>query len=250
MVNDRNIKCVIVDDEEMAAKVIESHLSQIPDFEVVGVFHSAVESFLALENMEVDVLFLDIQMPKILGTDLIKMLKKKPLTILTTAYREYAMEGFELEVVDYLLKPIGIHRFLQSISRIKNRLQLSNDIIGDTLEHAPLPLTEDTSVINDHVFVRTNRVYQKIFFNDILHVESIKNHIKIVTEQENHISLIPLSTFEQQLPKQFIRVHRSFVINSQKIIRFDTQTIEHIQGSVPIGKTYKECAYDRLKDLL
>jgi DNA-binding LytR/AlgR family response regulator len=244
-----HINCIIVDDEEMATKVIASHLEHVPDFKIVGLYHSAVEAFLALDTLEVDVMFLDIQMPKITGLAMLKMMKQPPLTVLTTAHRQYALEGFELEVVDYLLKPIGLKRFLQTISRLKRLLRLQED------NAAPLPeLKQDENQSTedpDHIFVKSNRAFVKIPFSSILHVEAIKNHIKIVTLEGNHISLMPISDFEEKLPAEdFLRVHRSYIINLQKVKRYDSSSITHEEGEVPIGRTYKDSVQDRLNQLL
>lgn len=244
------IKCFIVDDEEMATKVIKAHLKHIPDFEIVGIYHSAIEAFLALESTEVQVLFLDIQMPKLTGVELLTMLKQKPLTVLTTAHREYALESYELEVVDYLLKPIGLNRFLQTISRLKNRLHLTSgtqERLRSTSEIEPTQITPNRS---KHIFVKTNRAYQKIDFDEILHIEVIKNHIKIVTKTTNHISLIALTEFEKQLPESFLRIHRSFIINTTNLLKFNTYSINHEKGEVPIGRTYKDRTLLTLQKLI
>lgn len=249
MKNDK-VKCLIVDDEEMATKVIAAHLAHIPDFEVVGVYHSAVEAFLALDSTEVDVLFLDIQMPKVTGLDMIRMLKQKPLTVLTTAHREYAIEGFELEVVDYLMKPIGLQRFLQTISRLKKQLSLSDTAVAKMVE-PPIEIAPalPTSSASDHIFIKANRTYHKVDFASILHIEAVKNHIKIVTKKEVYISLVALSEFEQQLPAGFLRIHRSFVVNTQNILKFDVYGITNEQGEIPIGRTYKAKVMAELKGL-
>lgn len=245
------IKCIIVDDEEMATKVIGTHLDYIPDFEIVGIYHSAVEAFLSLDSLQVDVLFLDIQMPKITGIDMIKMLKKRPLVVLTTAHREFALEGFELDVVDYLMKPIGLNRFLQAISRIKKHLQLPEIGKEDQDTISIVQQTEKTTELtHQHIFVKTSRAYQKIDFDDILHIEAIKNHIKIVAKTDTHLSLIPLSKFEKQLPDQFLRVHRSFIVNTDNILKFDNYSIKNKNCNVPIGRTFKDIAAEKLRELL
>ncbi|MEM1121834.1 MAG: LytTR family DNA-binding domain-containing protein [Bacteroidota bacterium] len=248
----QSIRCVIIDDEEMATKVIESHLGHIPDFTVVGVYHSAVEAYLALETMEIDVLFLDIQMPKITGIELIKMMKRRPLVVLTTAHREYALDGFELEVVDYLLKPIGLNRFLQTISRLKKHLAITIEKSAiDIQESVPSPTPSNTiNSPSKHIFIKTNRAYQKIDFDAILYIESIKNHIKIVTPTATHISLIALSDFEKQLPTTFLRVHRSFIVNTTNVLRFDNYLVANEKREIPIGRTYKEAVLEVLKDLI
>ncbi|MEM8523605.1 MAG: LytTR family DNA-binding domain-containing protein [Bacteroidota bacterium] len=248
--NDQSIKCVIVDDEAMATKVIEAHLGHIPNFEIEGIYHSAVEAFLALESLEVDVLFLDIQMPKVAGIEMLKMIKHKPLTVLTTAHREYALDGFELEVVDYLLKPIGLNRFLQTISRLKKRLSIptaKTEQVSHPAEKTREVNKQDTAP--QHIFIKTNRAYQRIEIAAILHIEAIKNHIKIVTKEGNYISLISLSEFEKQLPEAFVRVHRSFIVNINNVLKFDNYEISNEKSTIPIGRTYKERAVELLKNL-
>lgn len=244
----KKVNCLIIDDEEMATKVIEAHLSHIPDFEVVGIYHSAVEAFLALDTLQVEVLFLDIQMPKITGIGMLKMLQQKPLTVLTTAHREFALEGFELEVVDYLLKPIGFQRFLQTISRLKKQLFLSQPEVSPSVSSSESKnLTVSPS---KHIFIKTNRAYQKIDFDAILHIEAIKNHIKIVTTAGTNISLIGLSEFARQLPQQFLRVHRSFIVNQHNISKFDNHFITIGNQTIPIGRSYKDAALEELRKLV
>lgn len=223
------LRCVIIDDEEMATKVIESHLSHVEEMEVVGVFHSGVEAFLALDRLDVDLMFLDIQMPKMTGLAMLKKLKNPPLTVLTTAHRDYALEGFDLDVVDYLLKPIGIDRFLQTVHKIRRFQQTEKE------------KSAEASSAQDHLFIKANRNYVKLYFQDIQYIEALKNHVKIVTPEATHLSLIPLSEFFLQLPPpHFLRVHRSYVINVQHIDTFNSHHL-HIQGrAIPIGRSYRE----------
>ena len=141
------LKCMIVDDEEMATRVIESHLAHVEELELVGIYHSGVEAYLALDQLEVDVLFLDIQMPKMTGLSLLKRRKNPPLTVLTTAHRDYALDGFDLDVVDYLLKPIGIERFLQTVSKLRRLLEGRGDKTPNAV----------SSPIKDHLFIKANR---------------------------------------------------------------------------------------------
>jgi DNA-binding LytR/AlgR family response regulator len=249
--SEKRIRCVIVDDEEMATRVIASHLSHVPGFEIVGVFHGSVEAFLALETLEADVLFLDIQMPKVTGLSMLKMLKKPPLTVLTTAHREYALEGFELEVVDYLLKPVGLDRFLQTIGRLKRMLKTNGGAgPADTPVGNPVEESQNAPASATHLFAKADGAYHKIELAGILHVEAVKNHIKIVTRKGNHISLMALSAFEEKLPDGFLRVHRSFIVNVGNILRFGPFSVTHEAGEVPIGRSYKEEVVDRLKKLL
>jgi len=222
---DEKLKCIIVDDEEMATKVIESHLEFVPDISVAGIYHSGVEAFQALDKMPIDVMFLDIQMPKITGLSMLKMLVHKPLTVLTTAHRDYALDGFNLDVVDYLLKPIALDRFLQTVSKIRRLASLVKE-------------PEDAE---GYLFIKANRSYHKVFFHEILSVEAIKNHIRIRLCDGNLISLMTLSDFESKVPDdQFARVHRSHLVNLKAIRSFSTNSVEVEGQSIPIGRSYKD----------
>jgi len=221
----KKLTCIIVDDEEMATRVIESHLEMVNDIDVVGVYHSGVEAFHILDKSKIDIMFLDIQMPKLTGLSMLKMLKNKPLTVLTTAHRDYAIEGFDLDVVDYLLKPISLERFLQTISKIR-RLASPDEKVE-----------EDQA----YVFIKANREYHKVYFNEILTVEAIKNHIRIRLHDHSLITLMTLSDFESKMPDgQFARVHRSYLINLKHVSSYSSQSID-IQGQVvPVGRSYKD----------
>ena len=243
-----SIKCVIIDDEEMATKVIASHLSQIPDFEVVGIYHSAVEAFLQLEQQPIDVMFLDIQMPKITGMSLLQMLKKPPLTIMTTAHRDYALESYDLEVVDYLLKPISLQRFLKSISKVKKLLQPSSPNMELQEERSLVAAqattrgtAETKNIPADHLFVKSNRMHHKVALKDILYIEAIKNHIKVVAKHESLIALIPISDFQAKLPQaDFLRVHRSYIVSLSQINKFDSYALHIGNKTIPIGRSYQK----------
>ncbi len=227
----RQLKCIIVDDEEMATRVIEAHLTHIQELDLVGVYHSGVEAFLALDQMDVDVLFLDIQMPKMTGLSMLKMLKNPPLTVLTTAHRDYALDGFDLDVVDYLLKPIGIERFLQTVTKIRRLAEG----IGEK------PITTTSNTVKDHLFIKANRSFVKIYFQELLYVEAIKNHVRITTTDASYISLISISDFLNKLPPQdFIRVHRSFITNIRHIDTYCSQHVIIRKATIPIGRSYKE----------
>ena len=238
----RKLKCIIIDDEEFAVKVIENHISQIEELDIVSVFYSGVEAFLALDQLDFDVLFLDIQMPKITGLSMIKMMKKRPLTILTTAHREFALEGFELDVVDYLLKPISFERFLKTIQKINRHIEHPGD-------HQHLPLNQPDQ--KDHLFIKVNRQYVKLFFEDILFVEAIKNHVRIVTRNETYISLVNISTFEQELPvPPCLRIHRSYIVNVHYLHSFNAHQVIINKKTIPIGRSYKDAIKSFLNEYL
>jgi len=227
----KQVKCVIIDDEEYATKVIESHISQIKNLELVGIYHSAVEAFLELEKKEVDVLFLDIQMPKVSGIKMMEILKNPPLTVFTTAHREYALEGFELDVLDYLLKPISFARFLKAVNKINKAL----------LQNQPQKLANsEKETTRKSIFIRSNRQMIKIYMDKILYIEAIKNHIKINTLEGNHISLIGISEFHNQLDhKNFIRIHRSYIVNKKHISCYSSELVRIHQIDLPIGKSFR-----------
>ena len=232
---------MIVDDEAMAIKVIANHLEQIPDFELIGQFNNPVEAFQLLDSQGVDVLFLDIQMPEITGIAMLQMMKKPPLTVFTTAYREYALDGYALDVVDYLMKPIGFQRFLQTISRLRERTYTFD---------STTKLSENNQKELDHLFIRTDRSYQKILFSDILHIESIRNHIKVVTQEASYLTMMAISEVEVKLPSFFVRVHRSFIVNGFRLTRFSSHSVKHGKKEVPVGRSYKEEAMKKINELL
>lgn len=233
----KKLRCIIIDDEEMAVKVIENHLSQIEEMELVEVFYSGVEAFLSLDQIKPDVIFLDIQMPKLTGLSMLKMMKNQPLTVLTTAHRNFALEGFELDVVDYLLKPVGFERFLKTVKKI-NRLYQSNAVQTSTSIQAEQ---------KDFIFIKANRRFTKVFFDDILLIEAVKNHVKITTTNHPYVSLINISKIETKLPTdQFLRVHRSYIVNLNRLTSFDHHSITISEHSVPIGRSYR----DQVKEVL
>lgn len=225
-------KCLIVDDEPLALKVIESHIRKIPNLEIVNSCCNAVEAFDVLLHKHIDLVFLDVQMPEITGIDLLKSLKKAPAIIFTTAYRDFALEAYELDVIDYLLKPIAFERFFKSISKYY-QWKGDNDLVikgGGNSNHL-----EDS-----FVYVRSDRKVLKILVGDILFVESLKDYVKIHMEHDVVITREKISVLEEKLPEdQFIRTHRSFLVASKSIKAFTAETIEIKNHEIPIGRTYK-----------
>ena len=235
-------RCIIVDDEPMAGAVIKSHLSKIKDFELIGEYDNAVEALQALDENNVDVIFLDIQMPELTGLSMLQLMKKPPLTVLTTAFREFAVEGFEQGVVDYLMKPIAFERFLQTISRLRERSLTDREVA--------IPKGQEKQEASTDIFIRTNRSFQRIKIEDILHVEAIRNHVKVVLEKEEFTSMIPISEMQKQVPDFFIRVHRSFLVNPYHLKRFNTHFVVNSHAEIPVGRTYREKAIERIKKTL
>lgn len=223
------IKCLIVDDEPLAIRLIEKHIAKIDDLEVVATCNNALKAFEVLNSQSIDLLFLDIKMPNILGIEFLKSLKNPPKTILTTAYRDYALEGYDLGVVDYLLKPITLERFLKAIDKF----------FGETAKNA----TTTKEVIADaFILVKSGIKNHKINVKDILYIESLKDYIKINTVDNKSItSKYKIGDIEQELnEKDFLRIHRSFIINSSKITAFTINEIEINGIEIPVGASYKE----------
>ncbi|WP_299158528.1 response regulator transcription factor [uncultured Tenacibaculum sp.] len=230
----KKYRCIIVDDEELARELIATHLSQLLDFEIIATCASAIEANRVLKNENIDLMFLDIEMPVLKGTDFLKNLAKKPKVIFTTAHREYAIESYELNVVDYLLKPIVFNRFFKAIEKF-----LDTQIV--------IKESGEKQLESTHIFVQSNKKNIKILLNDILYIESIKDYIKIHTKKSKLVIKHGISAFENKLDNRFIRVHRSYIINSQKITAYTKQDVEIDKIEIPIGDLYKKNALERLK---
>lgn len=225
------MRCIIVEDELPAINVLQSHLAHFPDLEVAGVFNSAMQAMNALQTSSADILFLDIQLPKMSGIQLIRSLAQKPAIIMTTAHREFALDGYELEITDYLLKPISFERFTKAIAKVYR------------LAHKPMtmPVSRvDEQILSEpFIYVKTEREYVKILLKELQYVESIKNHVKLVTTQGSYISLQGISDLEQKLPNGFIRIHRSYIISAAHISKFSLANVSVQNKLLPIGKYYK-----------
>ncbi len=232
------IKCIAIDDEPLALEVIQSHIAQIPDLKLVATFSNPVEASGFLQTTEIDLLFLDIEMPLVSGIDFLKSLSRPLKVIFTTAYRHYALESYELDVIDYLLKPISFTRFFKAVNKFKKQA------MGSSLTGSP----PETPVVNDHIYVNANKKFIKIRFQDILYVESVKDYVRIHTEGQRIMTKESLSHFEQKLPKGFLRIHRSFIVNLTKVTAFTKVDVEIDETEVPIGASYKDTVIEILKE--
>jgi len=203
--------------------------------EVVGTSYSAIKAFDMLKNKEVDLMFLDIRMPVLNGLDFIKTLKNPPAIILTTAYREYALDGYDLEIIDYLLKPIAFDRFLKAIDRYSNR-------INAPVINPPTPTNEPT-----HLFFNVNRTHHKVILKDILYIESLKDYVRIHTTKDRLVVKGNLGSFMKQVPNsRFVRIHRSFAIALGYVQSYNQQEVEIAGQKLPIGMSYREALMKRL----
>ncbi|MFK7813610.1 MAG: LytR/AlgR family response regulator transcription factor [Maribacter sp.] len=233
-------QCVIIDDEPLARELLEGYLEKIPDFELLASCPSAIDASTILSKNKVDLIFLDIEMPLLKGTDFFKNLVHKPEVIFTTAYRDYAIDGFELNALDYLLKPIFFERFFQAIQKFLKQSQKPE------ISNSSQAITNKS----DCLFVNKAKKQIKVIFDTILYVESLKDYIKI--HQKNEDSLIvkeSISAFEQRLDNRFIRLHRSYIVNSEKITAYTKNDVEIGRMEIPIGNNYKDNLLPFLKSI-
>jgi len=222
------IKCIIVEDETLAQQVIQSHLQKINSFELVAICNNAIEAKEILSKQEVDLIFLDIQLPGMTGLNFLRSLENPPLVVLTTAYAEYALESYEFNVLDYLLKPISFERFSKTVNKLT---------VG-RLFNQPL---KDIENINDHIFIKSNNKFFKVNFSEIVYIESMKDYLKIHTTEYKLITHQTMNDIEKILPpKQFIRIHKSYIVSLGFIKTIYGNSVEMGNTTLPIGINYKE----------
>jgi DNA-binding LytR/AlgR family response regulator len=209
------VKCIIVDDEPPARELMASYLSKLDDFDVTAQFGNALEAFTYLQGNEIDLMLLDIQMPNMNGLELIKSLRRPPRTILTTAFREYAIDGFELDVIDYLVKPISFERFMKAI--------------GKYHQFFPKPVVDDPAAEafdNAYIFIKVDKHQVKLLLRDIVYMESIKDYLRVVTDKKSYVIYHRLSSMEEKLPEDhFVRVHKSFIVSVDKIKSYRNEKV-------------------------
>jgi two-component system, LytTR family, response regulator len=222
------IKCIIIEDEPLAVKVLSDYILQIPFLETIGTFKDAILASDFLRENSVDLIFLDIHLPKLKGMAFLKTLTNPPAVIVTTAYHQYAVEGFELNVTDYLMKPIEFERFLTAVNKVK-AAQKENQLLNEN---------EETK---DFIFLNVQKRKVKISFPEIIYIESQREYIKIVTTKKTYISKMSTKEIESILPSNlFKRIHRSFIISIDKIESYTADSIELNGISIPIGRGYKD----------
>lgn len=240
MSGNQKVRCLIVDDEPPAIDVLVKYIQAVDDLELSATCSNAVEALGTLKHTAVDLLFLDIQMPQLLGTDFVRTLKNPPKVIFTTAYRKFAIEGFELDAVDYLLKPISFERFLKAVNKV---LQTSIQISSGSS-----PFDGQGNQSENFIYFRTDRKMVKVYLDDILYVESLKDYIKVFTTSKQIITKQAISALEDMLPSsQFLRIHRSYLVGLNKIDSFTADDIQIGEKELPIGRMYHHEVLKALK---
>ena len=233
------IRCIIVEDEKLAQDVLKKYISLIPTLELVQSCSSATEAFSCLHSNKVDLIFLDINMPELSGIEFLKTLQNPPKIIITTAYSEFAIEGYEYSVCDYLLKPIRYERFLKAIDKLIGLNNRSSDTSIDTESIQPV----------DYIFIKEDNVIQKIYFIDLLYIQAFGNYLKIFTkDSKTLVTRTTIRETESQLPSSlFLRVHKSYVVAINSIDKIKYNDIYIRNETIPIGATYKQEVLNKLR---
>lgn len=235
------LRCIAIDDEPFALEILADDIAKVPFLELVGTFSSPLDAVSTLQNEAVDLLFLDIQMPTLTGMQFLRTLDRPPMVILTTAFEQYALEGYELSVVDYLLKPIPFDRFLKAVNKAVSLYQLRHAAVPGSPEAPTEPAEPPTAPATDHFFIFTEYREVKIYFSEVLYVEGLKDYVKIFTTQQSlpFLSRLSLKAVESRLPaRDFCRVHRSFIVALNKITSFQRTRLFIGKQEIPVGSNY------------
>jgi DNA-binding LytR/AlgR family response regulator len=231
----RKYSCIIIEDEPLPAEVLSDYVRQVPFLELKAVCNDALFAVEFLQNEKVDLIFLDIHLPKLKGFEFLESLKNPPHVIITSAYKDYALRGFELNVIDYLLKPIRFNRFLKAVNKL-NQVQ------------QPVFVNQKANLERQYIFFNVGKKKVKIYLDEILFIESLKDYVKITTNGKSILTKFQLSEIEDKLSKSnFIRIHRSFVVARDKISAFSANDVEVDNKSIPIGRSYKELVLSLLE---
>jgi len=232
-------KCIIVDDEPLARELIRGHVEKLENFEIIAECSDAMKALNILREKQVDLIFMDIQMPQITGIDFLKTLKHPPKVIITTAYREYALEGFELDVVDYLLKPITFERFLKSVNKFYQMNQEDVQVVAG--------VSAEKTADESFVYIKENKKVVKVRLSEIRYIEGLSEYVQVFTDKRKIITKTSMAQMEEKLPSEsFLRIHKSFIVSISKIEAFTAYTIE-IQGKeLPIGRSFKNAVFSAL----
>lgn len=234
----QRIKCIIVEDEPLAAEILEDYINQVPSLQLLEKCNDAIYAIEILQTQKVDLIFLDIHLPKLKGIDFLKTLSDPPKIIITSAYQEYALAGYELNVVDYLLKPIEFNRFIMAVNKLKHNNE------NDHLQILPRATSERA-----YIYFNVSKKKVKMFLDEILYIESLKEYIKVISKDKSILTKFQLGEIEDLLSKNnFLRIHRSFIVAKSKIDAFSATDVEINGIQIPIGRSYKEIVIDSLED--
>jgi DNA-binding LytR/AlgR family response regulator len=230
------LKTLVIDDEPLAQNILRTYAEDVNSIEIKGYCSDAVEAMQLLEKQSIDLIFLDINMPKLSGIEFLKTLKKQPLVILTTAYTEYAMEGYELNILDYLVKPFSFVRFLKAIQKAEQQFQL---IQKNTTEEKA-----------ESVFIKSNKKTYQVRFNEIIYVEGLGDYIKIYTEKSHLVTNLSMKKMEELLPEnEFYRIHKSHIVNLKKINAIEGNMIELPNIKLTIGSNYRVDFFSKISKI-
>lgn len=234
-----NIKCLLVDDEPLAVNALESLMQKIPELEIIDRCNNAMDALQVIHNKKIDLLFLDIQMPEITGIEMLKSLVHPPKVIFTTAYRDYAVEAFELDVIDYLVKPISLERLIRSINRYHDRISRKSD-----------SQTSDPERSNKSITIYSDKKNYRVNTSSILYVEGLKDYAMVHTDNGRLITRQTLKNIEDILPDEdFIRVHRSYIIPFKRLDSWTTYSVIIKDKEIPVGRTYRKTIMDLLANI-
>jgi len=223
----RKLRCIIVDDEPIARKILQEFVEQVPFLESAGQFENALKAEAWLQANKADIMFLDIEMPKRSGLDYLKQFTIEPLVILTTAFPQYALDGYELDIVDYLLKPVAFNRFLKAVQKAKEFAELRDAATPQTLP--------------SWIFVRSDKRIEKIELKDILYIESLGNYVNIYTDNKKILAYLTLKGLESQLPAmEFLKIHQSFLVNCSRIEAIEGNTVLIKDKTLPVSRNYRD----------
>ena len=223
------IKCVLIDDEPLAIKVLQNYFTNFTDFEVIATFNNSLEALDFINSTPVDAVFLDINMPMMTGFELISLVENKTKIIITTAFREFAAESYDLDVLDYLVKPIPLPRFIKCINKITTEFNLKNNIKIETTKG------------DSHIFIKVDKKMMKINIEEILFIEGMKEYIKVVTSDKTYITHKSLTSLSEELPAdRFLRIHKSYVIALNKVKSIEGNRIQIQSYTIPIGRNYSK----------
>lgn len=233
-------KCIIIDDEPLARDLMRNHISKLENFEIVAECGDAMKALQELRDKKVDIMFIDIEMPQITGIEFLKILKNPPKIIITSAYREYALDSFELDVVDYLLKPITFERFLKAINKYYQETQEEVAV--------NVPVSDVNQREEPFIYVKENKRLIKVNLGEILYIEGLSEYVQIYTDRKKFITKTSMTNLEEKLPSDgFLRIHKSFIVSLSRIEAFTASTIEVPGKELPIGRSYKNSVLNTLQ---